>query len=99
MRERYQVPIGVEIATQWAWRLLVIASAVLLGVYFLRYFSEITVPVAIAVLVTALTINAVDWLEAHRAPRLAATFIVVLAGLAAFFGMLTLVGQHARRRH
>lgn len=93
MRDRYQVPIGVEIATQWAWRLLVIASAVLLGVFFLRYFSEITVPIAIAVLVTALTINAVDWLEAHRVPRLAATFVVVFSGLGAFFGMLALVGQ------
>ncbi len=58
MRERYQVPIGMEIATQWAWRILVIASAVLLGVFFLRYFSEITVPIAVAVLVTALTVNA-----------------------------------------
>ena len=87
------MPIGVEIATQWAWRILVIASAVLLGVFFLRYFSEITVPIAVAVLVTALTINAVDWLEAHRIPRLAATFIVVVTGLVAFFGMLALVGQ------
>jgi predicted PurR-regulated permease PerM len=91
--ERYQVPIGVEIATQWAWRVLVIASAVLLGVFFLRYFSEITVPIAVAVLVTALTINAVDWLEAHRIPRIAATFIVVITLLGAFFGMLALVGQ------
>ena len=93
MRERYQVPIGVEIATQWAWRILVIASAVLLGVFFLRYFSEITVPIAVAVLVTALTISAVDWLEAHRVPRLVATFIVVVTLLAAFFGMLALIGQ------
>ncbi len=93
MRERYQVPIGMEIATQWAWRILVIASAVLLGVFFLRYFSEITVPIAVAVLVTALTVNGVDWLEAHRVPRLAATFLVVVTLLVAFFGMLALVGQ------
>jgi predicted PurR-regulated permease PerM len=93
MRERYQVPIGVEIATQWAWRILVIAAAALLGVFFLRYFSEITVPIAIAVLVTALTINLVDWLEAHRIPRVAATFIVVISMLIAFFSMLALVGQ------
>lgn len=93
MSQRYQVPIGMEIATQWAWRVLVIAAAALLGVYFLRYFSEITVPLAIAVLGTALTINIVDWLVAHGVPRLAATFIVVLGLVAGLFGMLALVGQ------
>ncbi|MCW2749017.1 MAG: family transporter [Aeromicrobium sp.] len=91
--ERYQVPVGVEIATQWAWRIIVFAAAGAIGVWLLRYFSEITVPVAIAVLGTALTIGAVDWLEAHGVRRLLATFIVVLLMLAAFIGMLALVGQ------
>lgn len=93
MSERYQVPIGVEIATQWAWRIIVFAVAGGIGIWLLRYFSEVTVPVAIAVLGTALAIGAVDWLEAHRIPRLAATFIVVLTMLAVFVGMLALVGQ------
>lgn len=93
MSQRYQVPIGVEIATQWAWRITVIVLAVGIGLFLLRFFSEITVPVAIAVLVTALTIGAVDWLEAHKVPRVGATFIVVITMLAAFFGALTLVGQ------
>ena len=93
MSERYQVPAGVEVATQWAWRILVIAGAGFVGVWLLRYFSEITVPIAIALLGTALTINVVDWLQAHGIPRLAATFMVVLFMLAAFFGMLALIGQ------
>jgi predicted PurR-regulated permease PerM len=93
MSERYQVPIGVEVATQWAWRILVIAGAGFVGIWLLRYFSEITVPVAIAVLGTALTVNVVDWLQSRGIPRLAATFIVVIAMLTAFFGMLALVGQ------
>lgn len=93
MSDRYQVPPGVEIATQWAWRLLVIAAAGLLGIWTLRYFSEITVPVAVAILGTALTINAVNWLEERGLPRILATFAVVLFMLVAFFGMLALVGQ------
>lgn len=91
--ERHLVPIGVEIAASWAWRILVIAVAGGLGIWLLRYFSEITVPVAIALLGTALAISAVDWLEAHRFPRLLATFVVVICMMAAFFGMLALVGQ------
>lgn len=93
MSERYQVPAGVEVATQWAWRLLVIAGAGFVGIWLLRYFSEITVPIAIALLGTALTINVVDWLQARGIPRLAATFLVVIFMLTAFFGMLALVGQ------
>jgi len=91
--DRYQVPAGVEIATQWAWRIVIIAIAGGVGIWLLRYFSEITVPVAIAVLGTALTIGAVDWLEAKGLPRLAATFVVVLSMLVALVGMLALVGQ------
>jgi predicted PurR-regulated permease PerM len=91
--DRYQVPAGVDVATQWAWRALVIGAAGLGGIWLLRYFSEITVPLAIAVLGTALTISAVDWLESRGLPRLAATFVVVIVMLVAFFGMLALVGQ------
>lgn len=89
----YQVPVGVEIAAGWAWRLLLIFSAGAVGIWLLRYFSEITVPVAIAVLGTALTIGAVDWLTDHHIPRLLATFIVVIFMLFALIGMLALVGQ------
>ncbi|MET1061444.1 MAG: AI-2E family transporter [Aeromicrobium sp.] len=93
MSDRYQVPIGVEIATQWAWRILVIGLAGGVGIWLLRYFSEITVPIAIAVLGTALTVDAVDWLDKRGLPRVAATFVVVIVMLTAFFGMLALVGQ------
>ncbi|MBD8607957.1 AI-2E family transporter [Aeromicrobium sp. CFBP 8757] len=93
MSERYQVPPGVEIATAWAWRLLVIAAAGGVGLFLLRFFSEITVPVAVALLGTALTVNAVNWLDDKGLPRVLATFIVVIAMLVAFFGALALVGQ------
>jgi predicted PurR-regulated permease PerM len=91
--ERYQVPLGVDIATQWAWRILVLAAAGAGGVWLMRYFSEITVPVAVALLGTALTISAVDWLHRHHVPRVLATAIVVLVVVAGFGGMLGLVGQ------
>ncbi|MEO6605783.1 MAG: AI-2E family transporter [Aeromicrobium sp.] len=91
--KRNEIPVGVEIATQWSWRLLVIAAAGAVGIWLLRYFSEITVPIAIAVLGTALVVGAVDWLESKGLPRLAATAMVVITMLVGLFGMLALVGQ------
>lgn len=87
------VPKGVEIAAGWSWRLVVIALAGGLGIWLLRYFSEITVPIAVALLLSALSVGGVNWLANHRIPRLLATFLVVLANLAVLFGLLTLVGQ------
>jgi len=88
-----EIPVGIEVATQWSWRLLVIAAAGFVGIWLLRFFSEITVPIAIAVLGTALVVGAVDWLEAKGLPRVAATAVVVVGMLAGFIGMLALVGQ------
>ncbi len=93
MRERYEVPPGVDVATQWAWRLIILGAAGFGIIWLLRFFSEITVPIAIAMLGTALTIGGVDWLQDKGIPRLAATFIVVFSLLGTFIGMLALVGQ------
>ncbi|WP_235503310.1 AI-2E family transporter [Aeromicrobium sp. Root495] len=89
---RYEVPIGVEIATQWAWRMVVIAAAGLGIFWLLRFFSEVTVPLAVGLLGTALTIGAVDWLDRRGLPRVAATFVVVLTMLLGFAGLIVLVG-------
>lgn len=87
------IPAGVDIAAAWSWRVLLIAGAGGLIIWLLRYFSEITVPIVIAVLLTALTAGTVRALTERRVPRLVATFIVVLALLAILIGLLTLVGQ------
>lgn len=80
-------------AAAWSWRLLLIAALGAGVLWLLRFFSEITVPIAVATLVSALSVGAVNWLQRHRFPRLLATFVVVLAMLAVLFGLLTLAGQ------
>lgn len=88
-----EVPAGVEIAAQWAWRAIVIGAAGYGIFWLLGYFSEVTVPIAVALLGTALAIGGVDWLDRLGLPRVLATAIVVVFMLTAFFGLLTLVGQ------
>ncbi len=91
--DRYQVPIGVEIAAAWAWRVVVIGAAGYLLARVLGHFSEVTIPIAIAILLTALTIGGVDWLTRKGLPRIVATFLIVLGLLIAILALVGLVGQ------
>ena len=91
--QRLDVPIGVERAAAWGWRVLVIALASYVVYRVLSFFSDITVPIAVAVLLTALGVPFVDGLVRLRVPRVLATLLVVLAGIAVIVGILTLVGQ------
>lgn len=90
---RLDVPIGIERAAAWGWRVLVIALASYVVYRILSFFSDITVPIAIAALLTALAMPFVDALVRLRVPRVLATLIVVLVSLAVIVSILTLVGQ------
>lgn len=90
---RLEVPIGVERAAAWSWRVLIIGFAGYVLYRVLAYFSEITVPIAVAVLLTALGMPLVDVLQRFHVPRVLATFVVLLGGIAIIAGVLTLVGQ------
>lgn len=72
---------------------MVIGAATLGVLWLLQFFSEVTIPIAIALLLTALTIGAVDWLQDRGLPRILATFIVVIGLLLVFFAMVGLIGQ------
>jgi predicted PurR-regulated permease PerM len=85
------VPRVLRVAAALGWRLLVVVAALaVLGVVAGR-LAGIVVPVAVAVLLAALLAPAVAALQRHGVPRGAATALVVVGGLAALGGVLTLV--------
>lgn len=86
------VPRGVDIAAAWSWRLLVLAVAAYGLYHLIGYLSPVVVPLAIATLITALAVPGVDLLHRIGLPRAIAAAIVVLVGLAAVSGLLTVVG-------
>ncbi len=88
-----QVPYGVDLAAAWAWRTLVIAAAGYLVLWLLAYFSVLAVPVAIALLVSALVTPVVNRMQRGRVPRPLAAGLVVLGGIAAVALLLTFVGS------
>ncbi len=86
------VPRGVQVAAAWSWRVIVIAVMILGVGWIARYLSEVLVPIAVAILLTALLQPVANRLRIWRFPRGAATAVSVLGGLAVILGVLTLIG-------
>ncbi len=59
--------------------------------WLIRLLEVIVVPVALATMLAALLLPAVDWLDRRGAPRGGAVALVLLAGLAVFGGIMTFV--------
>ncbi len=89
---RAQVPWAFDLAAAWSWRLLVIAGAGYIVFYLVTRFSVIFLPLAIALLLTALTAPVVHHAQRLRVPRQLASAVVVLGGLGLVVLLLTFVG-------
>jgi predicted PurR-regulated permease PerM len=87
-----QVPYGVDLASAWSWRFLVIAAAGYLILWLLAFFAVITVPVVIALLISALVTPVVRRLNQIGVPRRLGAGLVVLGGIATVALLLTFVG-------
>ena len=81
----------VRKAAAWSWRLLVIAAMVAALLLLMWRLRVIAVPVALAVMLTALLLPAVDRLDLRGVPRGLAVALVLLGGLAVFGGIMTFV--------
>jgi predicted PurR-regulated permease PerM len=75
----------------WAWRLLVILAAVVALLWITKKLELIVVPVALATMLTALLLPAVDLLDRRLRPRGLAVALVLLGGIAIVGGILAFV--------
>lgn len=75
----------------WAWRLLVILVAVLALLWVVQKLEVIVVPVLVALLLSALLVPVVDWLDKRGLPRGGAVALVLLGGFAILGGILAFV--------
>ncbi|MGC2652875.1 MAG: AI-2E family transporter [Mycobacterium sp.] len=74
----------VRKTAEWAWRLLVILAAAVAFLWAVNRLEVIVVPVLLALMLSALLVPAVDWLDRRGCPRGGAVALVLLTG----FGML-----------
>jgi len=90
-RDDADVPHGLRIAAAWAWRVGVIGVVGWALTEVIGTVRIVVIPLAIALLLSALLAPAVGWLLRARFPRSLATALVLVTGLAAVIGTLTLV--------
>ncbi len=81
----------VRKAAAWSWRLLVIFAAVFAVLWVIKRLELIVVPVALATMVAALLLPAVDFLDRVGVPRGLAVALMLLSGIAVVGGILTFV--------
>jgi putative heme transporter len=75
----------------WSWRLLVIFVALMALLWVIQKLEIIVVPVLLALMLSALLVQAVDWLDRRGAPRGSAVALVLLTGFAILGGIMTFV--------
>ena len=86
------VPNGMRTAAGWCWRMIVIAVFIY-GLYqVLHAASEVSVPVAVALMLTAAMWPLANWLSRHHIHRGIASGICLLLLIILVGGVFTLVG-------
>jgi putative heme transporter len=81
----------VRKAAAWSWRLLVILAAAVALLWVVKKLEIIVVPVLLALMISALLVPAVDWIDKRGLARGAAVALVMLGGFAVFGGILAFV--------
>lgn len=81
----------VRKAAAWSWRLLVILAAAVALLWVVTKLEIIVVPVLVALMISALLVPAVDWLDNKGLARGAAVTLVLLSGFAILGGILAFV--------
>ncbi len=85
------LPVGIRIAGEWSWRVLVIAAVIGLFVYLVITLREIVVPLMVAILLAALLVPLVKFLVRHRWPKWIAVAVAELGLIAVVVGLVVLV--------
>jgi putative heme transporter len=90
------IPVPVEIAGQWAWRILAIAAVLILFGLLIINVREIVVPFMIAILISALLVPFKAFLIRHHWPRWLAVLVALVLALVIIGGLIFVVVLEVR---
>lgn len=96
-QEAPRVPDGLVTAAHWAWRVLVLAGVAALLWWLLTYFSGVSVPLAVAILLTALLTPLNGRLRAWKVPAVLASVAALLALAVVVAGVFVAIGTQVAK--
>jgi predicted PurR-regulated permease PerM len=85
------VPTGLRVSGALAWRFIMVIAALYVIVWLAGYFSQVLIPIAIALLLSALMAPGVERLSKAGVPRGLASLLVMVLGIALLGGLITFV--------
>ena len=95
VRQGSAVPPLMRAASEWTWRLLLVAAGLIALFFALGFFSQIVVPLTIGLLLCAL-LSSVHRRLSRIMPIAAAAALTVVGTLIVILGLLVLVGTQIR---
>ncbi len=92
-RERVEgaIPVGVEIAGQWAWRILAIVGVLVVFGLLIVNLRDIVIPFLVALLLSALLIPFVNYLRRHHWSRWLAIVVALVLTVVVIGGLVFLI--------
>jgi putative heme transporter len=90
------IPLPVEIAGQWAWRILAIVAVLVIFGLLIINLREIVVPFLIAILIAALLVPFKAFLIRHHWPRWLAVLVALVLAVVIIVGLILVVVLEVR---
>ena len=90
------VPVGLKIAAAYSWRILLVLGVLAVFVFVFIQFRYIAIPFMISILVGALLVPFVQWLQRHRWPKWLAVALAMVGTIAIVTGLIVVVVAQIR---
>lgn len=81
----------VRVSAEWAWRLLVMFTALISLALLVQKLETVVIPLAIGLLAAALLAPLVDWMQRLGVPRSVGVFVALVGSLGVVAGIMTFV--------
>jgi predicted PurR-regulated permease PerM len=91
------VPVGMRIAGAWSWRILAIAGVVAVFVFLVIQLKLIVIPFMVAILLGALLVPLVQFLQRHRWPKWLAVAVAEVGLIGVVTGLVYLIATQIVR--
>jgi predicted PurR-regulated permease PerM len=91
------VPVGMRIAGAWSWRILAIAGVVAVFIFLVIQLKLIVIPFMVAILLGALLVPLVQFLQRHRWPKWLAVAVAEVGLIGVVTGLVYLIATQIVR--